>query len=229
MKKQSCKSGCFFVWYGIIECMKSFCVRTTGLVLALIFLLQPISTYALISDGANAIDQLGQYTDYTLTTNSYTKIGAFNTPNEIGFDGAWGVAMDSIGHRLFVSNRAGNRIVVYNLNSSNQLVNKIPAYVLGQSDFVNNSALNTQSGLNNPTGLAYDASSTRLFVAELGGNRIKVFDVATITSGEPAINIIGQSDFISSTATNTQSGINQPYDVAYDASSTRLFVAERGG
>lgn len=206
--------------------MKSFCVRTIELTLALIFLLQPISTYALISDGANAVDQIGQYTDYTLTTNSYTKIGGYNSPNEIGLDGPWGTAMDTVGHRLFVANRIGNKVFVYNLNSSNILVDKVADYVLGQSDFFGSTAMNTQSGLNGPQGLAYDSVNSRLFVVEQLGNRVKVFDVATITNGEPAINVLGQADFTSSIATSTQSGMNSPTAVVYDSSNSRLFVAE---
>lgn len=209
--------------------MKSFCVRTTGFVLTLIFLLQPFSAYALISNGANAIDQLGQYTDYTKTTVSYEKTGTYDSPNEIGFNRPWGFAMDTIGHRLFVSDRSANRVVVFNLDSSNLLIDKIPDYVLGQNDFISSNATNTQSGLNLPSGLAYAASSSQLFVAEVGGNRVKIFDVSDITNGEPAINVLGQVDFTSAVSTSTQTGMSTPYDVEYDAVNTRLFVAERTG
>jgi hypothetical protein len=54
--------------------------------------------------------------------------------------------------------------------------------VLGQADFTGSNSADTQAGLSSPGGLAYDAAGQRLFVAEQGGNRVKVFDVAPVES-----------------------------------------------
>ena len=53
-----------------------------------------------------------------------------------------------------------------------------------------------------------------------------VFDVTTISNGENAINVLGQTNFTSAGTATTQSGMDHPYDVAYDSNNGRLFVIE---
>src|SRR5690606_12428646 len=89
-----------------------------------------------------------------------------------------------------------------------------------------NTATTTQSSLNNPRGLAYDSINNRLFVSQNSANRVSVFDVATITDNEPAINVLGQPDFTSSTFAVTQEGMRSPAGLAYDSVNNRLFVAQ---
>jgi hypothetical protein len=49
------------------------------------------------------------------------------------------------------------------------------------------------------SGLTYDTKARRLFVGDYQNNRVMVFDVATstITNGENAENVLGQSDYVS--------------------------------
>jgi hypothetical protein len=74
--------------------------------------------------------------------------------------------------------------------------------------------------MSGPQGLAYDASSSRLFVLDNNISRILVFNVAsgTIANGENASYVLGQTGFTSSTSATTQSGMNFPQGLAYDAS-----------
>src|SRR3989338_1556233 len=75
---------------------------------------------ALIADGANAIDALGQYDDSLSAPGPiYTKGAANNAPNKLGLSFPQGIALDSANHRLFVADAGNNRILVYTLNTDN--------------------------------------------------------------------------------------------------------------
>ncbi len=171
-------------------------------------------THAIISNGANAIDLIGQYSDGSYTP-SYTKTAANGLPHADSLSGPEGMVIDPINHRLFISDNTNNRVLVHTLNSSDEMIDKVPDFVLGQPDFYSNTATDTQSGLCTPQGLAYDATGNRLFVAEYGCSRVKVFDVTAITNGENAINILGQTDFVGTSFANTQSGLSFPLAHCY--------------
>ncbi len=189
-----------------------------------------IHDVASITNGENAIDLLGQYdeTSFTDPVPLYTKSGNNNAPNKFGFNTPRGIALDSVNHRLFVSDGSNNRVFVYNLNVDGTLIDHVPDNVIGQADFASNAPATTQSGLNTPQGLAYDPIGNRLFVAQSGISRVTVYDVAAITDGENAINVLGQTTFTSGTSGNTQAKMNSPIGLAYDAANSRLFVGQTG-
>lgn len=97
---------------------------------------------------------------------------------------------------------------------------------LGQVDFTSGASAVTQSKFNSPRGLALDVSGRRLFVADYSNNRILVFDVATVTTGENAINVLGQTTFTASTAATAQNRLRNPAGLAYDASRGFLFTGD---
>jgi uncharacterized protein YjiK len=201
----------------------------TILLFAFVFLCTiPVTTHAVISDGANAIDALGQYdgTSVSAPVPSYTKGAAADGPNRVGFNNPTGSVIDTVNHRLFVSDGSNHRVLVYNLDVSNNLIDRVPDNVLGQPNFVSNTAAATQARMNNPQGLAYDSTNNRLFVAQIGAHRVTVYDVTAITDGENAINVLGQALFTTSTIATTQAGMSQPYGLAYDSTNNRLFVAQ---
>ncbi len=184
-----------------------------------------------LADNLNANNALGQNDTYMADPSPiYTKTAAHNGPNILGISApVIGMALDSTGHRLFMSDTVNNRVLVYNLDGSNNLVDRIPDNVLGQLNFYSNAAANTQIGLSAPNGLAFDSTNNRLFVAEAGGNRVKVFFTSSITDGMNAINVLGQINFTGTTAATTQVGMNVPTGVAYDDATGRLFVAQITG
>jgi DNA-binding beta-propeller fold protein YncE len=215
----SCKnfklSGCVFAVYIIIM---------TSL----------ISTHAadaVTTNNMPATDLLGQYDGTSITTPipDYTKFSANDGPNRLGMNGPEYITIDEVNHRLFVADSVNNRVLIYNLTVTNLLLDRVPDNVLGQSNFVTHIPNNTASGLSGPTGLAHDPTNNRLFVAEYSSNRIKVFDIATITDGEPAINVIGQSTFTGASSGNSASALNGPMGMFYDVTNKRLFVSEFDG
>lgn len=179
-------------------------------------------------NGANAIDVIGQSTADDGVTADYTTFGPNEGPKLYGLSDPNHIEIDLTHHRLFVSESAQGRILVYNLNASNQLVDKTPDFVLGQPNFYNVASTTTQSGTTSPKGMAYDSVNDRLFVVDFGNHRVLVFDTATIVNGENAVNVIGQSNFTNSALGNTQSGMNNPIDLALDITNNRLFVEQTG-
>jgi 6-phosphogluconolactonase (cycloisomerase 2 family) len=182
------------------------------------------TTLALISDGANAIDLLGQYD--TQLNVSYTKGGPNNGPNNFGFNGPNSMDIDTVDHRLFVSDFNNNRVIVFNLNTENVLQDRNIDFVLGQPNFESNVAAITQSGMSGPQSLLYDSVNKRLFVIS-AANRVTVYNLSDgITNGENAVNVLGQVNFTASAAATTQSGMNSPTGLAYDDVNEQLYVVQ---
>ena len=136
-----------------------------------------------------------------------------------------GVIYDPIHNRLFVTDSTANRVLVFDTSIITDGMNA--SYVLGQSDFVTATAATTQSGLSNPTGGAYDQNNNRLFINDTNNNRVLVYDVSTITNGMNASYVLGQPDFTSNTAATTQAGMSAPNTGGvYDIDNNRLFVSD---
>jgi DNA-binding beta-propeller fold protein YncE len=144
--------------------------------------------------------------------------------SQTGMNGPTHMAYDSAGDRLFVSDRNNNRVLVFDTNT---ITTQQPAaFVLGQPTFTSSGAAATASGLHSPSGLAFDQTNNRLFVASSDQNRVLVFDVATISNGEGAVVVLGQPNFTTiSTGPNSATSLAEPEGIAYDTANQRLFVA----
>jgi DNA-binding beta-propeller fold protein YncE len=187
--------------------------------------------YAQIINGAPAIDGLGQYDQVSFTEPNFVfdKGEANDGPNKLGFRRPHGVVVDATNRRLFVSDSQANRILVFPLGADLKPSSRFPQNVLGQSDFWSGSSGSGVSRLNFPQQLAYSPSRNLLFVVDAGNNRVLVFDVASISDGESAINVIGQPNFTSTTATVSAAGVGSAQGVALDDAGNRLFVSSSYG
>lgn len=187
----------------------------------------PLSTNAYISNNPQALRVIGQYneSDGINFTQNFIKSGANNGPGLLGFQTPYSVVIDSVNHRLFASDSGNNRVLVYELDSNNNLSNLIPDYVLGQSNFTTKVSTTTISGLSNPQSLAFDHINNRLFVGDYGNNRVLIFDTTQIVNGENAIYVIGQSNFTTATAVNATSSVSGVSGLAVDLTNNRLFVS----
>ena len=107
--------------------------------------------------------------------------------------------------------------------------------VQGQPSFTvdnaNNPLMPAANQLNEPYGLAVDAHTGRLYVADTINNRVLSWpNAAALANGQAADLVIGQPNFISHTAnTNgiSANSLNFPTGVALDAQG-RLYVADAG-
>ena len=152
------------------------------------------------------------------------------------------VTLDSVDHRLFVPDEYNHRVVVWQLDELNRIVERDARWALGQPD-VNTSLMGEPSAANmtTPIGSAYDSSTKRLFVGDGYHNRILVYEAApgVLQSGMDASVVIGQPDFRSVARTAGAEGINfgvrmgrgiasdfLPMGFAVDEAGQRLFVAD---
>ncbi|MCA9344046.1 NHL repeat-containing protein, partial [Candidatus Saccharibacteria bacterium] len=169
---------------------------------------------------------------FTTNMDNYRQVNGHN------FQSVEGLAVDTINHRLFVSDNGeyANRILVFNLNSSNQLVDTEADYVIGQTSLTANSADcdnadPTASNLCEPEGMAVDEDNNRLFVADSDYNRVLVYNLDNLATGMSASYVIGQSSFTEGyengiLGNTSDSGFNNPTYVTYDNAYNRLFVSD---
>ncbi|MBI4458264.1 NHL repeat-containing protein, partial [Candidatus Uhrbacteria bacterium] len=169
-----------------------------------------------ITNGMNATNVLGQ-ANFTTATSATSQSGMTNPR---------AVAYDATGNRLFVADTGNNRVLVFDLSGG--ITNGMNASnVLGQANFTTVAVAMTQSGMNLPAAVTYDAAGQRLFVTDSNNARVLVFDLSGgITNGMNATNVLGQANFTTAITTTTQSGVNSPYGSAYDAAGQRLFVSD---
>jgi DNA-binding beta-propeller fold protein YncE len=138
----------------------------------------------------------------------------------------FGIALDATHNRLFVSGYSKARVLVFDVSS---LSNGMAASnVLGQSTFTGTGYSASQSGMAYPTGVAYNSSTDRLYIADEAYNRILRYDVSSITNGKNAEFVFGQSNYTGSSSSITQSGLSQPQGIALDPVSQNLIVADYG-
>jgi DNA-binding beta-propeller fold protein YncE len=225
-------------FFNLIPKMKNAKLYLVALVLALAPLF-PITSNAILVDGSNAVDMLGFYDDNLENPSpAWDKVDPNvrnGGTNRLGISISTSqAALDSVNNRYFLLDNGNNRVLVYNLNPDNTFPDKIPDNVIGQPNFYTNTSAVTQSGLNSPSGLAYDAINNRLFVSAGygmagGASRVMVYDVSTIENGQDAIAVLGQANFTSTDSAVTISGLHGPRGLAYDAVNERLFVAQQQG
>ncbi len=170
---------------------------------------------------------LGQ-TDFT----GNSQYGSSGSPGSAGLYFPSGTVVDPVNHRLFVSDTDSNRVLVYNLSKTNQISGTSAADVLGQTDFTSTGGADTATGLWAPGQLALDPTRQLLFVTDTDNDRIMIFKVApsTISDGEAAAYVIGQTDFTTDDYWDLGAAtLELPQGVAYDAANQRLFVSDIGG
>ena len=166
------------------------------------------------ANGADADGVLGQ-PDFT--TSDYA-----TTQNGMHYPG--GVAVDSSG-RLWVADLDNNRVLRFD-NAASKANGVNADGVLGQADFTTGDQATTQNGMHYPVGVAVD-SSGRLWVAEIGNNRVLRFDEAAAkANGAKANGVLGQPGFTSYGQATTQSGFNEAAGVSIDNASGRLYVSD---
>jgi len=167
------------------------------------------------TNGANADGVLGQ-PDFA-TNTSGTTAAKMNAPAGVFVDGSG---------RLWVADRANNRVLKFNTASSKPNGGSADA-VLGQPDFVTNTTGLSATAMNAPWGVYADGNG-RLWVAERSNNRITRFDnAATLANGAAANGVLGQTDFVTGTSGLTQSKFDGPRGVFMD-NLGRLYVGDEG-
>lgn len=195
-------------------------------------LLNPIATAT--SDLTYTFDM--STLNWTQGVSSPNSTAAF--PNDVGFNSPQTLAIDTVHHRLFVSDDNNHRVLVFNLDGNNNIpdtgtFDHVADYVLGSDNFKdithNVNPAGTLGG--DIGGLAYDGFNNRLFVSDTRSHRVLVFDVSTITNGEDALYVLGQPNFTSNVANAGAAnpiaeGFDEPEGLEYNEENNILFVTE---
>jgi uncharacterized protein (TIGR03437 family) len=146
----------------------------------------------------------GQAADVVLGQEAFDKIRPVATNNK-SLRGPQGVWIQN--GRLYVADTMNHRVLIWNsIPASNDAAADI---VLGQKDFnvapVTDLTQATfdprQDNLLNPVSVSSDGQ--RLFVADLGHNRVLIWNSLPTRNQQPADIVIGQPDFTSATANNS--------------------------
>ncbi len=165
---------------------------------------------------------LGQ-TDFLTVSNNAggsTSSSSLSGPQSVVFDGT----------KLYIADTNNNRVLIWN---SNPTSNKQAAdVVIGQASMTDNAdnrgGAIADNTLFQPT--AVHVSSSKLFIADKGNNRILIYDPIPTTSGTSASKVIGQANFTSGSrnrnGTPSAKTLSDPTDVFYNGS--KLFVADTG-
>src|SRR3989344_6576741 len=125
---------------------------TVKKVLGILFSLALVFSAVSVAKAAfNASDCLGQLDSSNACV--YTKGLTNNSSGNRGLNGVRYSEIDIVNHRLFVSDQLNNRVLIYNLDSSNNLIDRVADKVLGQPNFTTNIPAVTQNGMTQPLGL----------------------------------------------------------------------------
>lgn len=189
------------------------------------------SSLEALANGNPAEAKLGQA---TWTEGNENGGAGSGNPQANTFDHPWQIAVDAAG-RLWVADRNNNRVLRFD-NASSKGNNAAADGVLGQDDFTScgenkgGGEIPGQCTLRNPMGVAVD-NAGRLWVADLGNNRVLRFDnAAAKPNGDDSDGVLGQLDF--TTAQENQGNpqpsantLHTPFGLCAD-SDGRLWVAD---
>ena len=132
--------------------------------------------------------------------------GRFPETSATGMRGPQGVWLD--GGRLFVADTQNSRVLVWNTVPTSNA--QTPDIVLGQPDLETRHSPDLREGVYDPDEkhmldpVSVTVSGGRMFVADLGFNRVLVFNSVPTQSFAPADVAIGQPDFSSSAPNNSE-------------------------
>ncbi len=169
----------------------------------------------------------------TETPDAMAVIGQLNffskerQSGESGISGPASMHYDIATDRLFVSDAGNNRILMYDVSPENLETGMNASLVLGQAGFDTGDPGLGADRLNRPGSLRYDHDNERLFVADVGNQRVLVFDAAEddLVSGASATRVLGQDDFSSVEARSDLRKLT-PGNMILDVSGQRLLVEE---
>ncbi|MEI6266470.1 MAG: fibronectin type III domain-containing protein [bacterium] len=154
------------------------------------------------------------------------------------------VAFDSVGQVLYAAYADQNRVLSFDARaeeSENKTMCGVtttglptsdttamtPSCVLGQTNMDDTDGDTTQSGLDVPRGLWFDQDNDRLFVADLGNNRVLQFNgLSSMTNGMDATAVFGQGAFTQDNSQTTQYELDSPNAVTIDPITKRLYVSD---
>jgi sugar lactone lactonase YvrE len=164
-----------------------------------------------------------------LGQSNFTSNGYGTGANQFDYPGS--TVIDTVHHRLFVSDYDNYRIQVYQLDNNDQIESQNASYSLGAAD-PNSQGTDTvsqNSFYGAPYAMAYDPVNNRLFVEDY--YRVLVFNLSSgISNDMMASGIIGEPNYTATNETTSINSLNEPGyyggGLAFDPTNNRLFVSD---
>lgn len=142
------------------------------------------------------------------------------------FNSVNGVCFSPDGEKLIVVDYGNNRVLIYNTIPTDMSGAPYAAdVVIGQPDFVTNSAGTTSERLSGPLD-AIVLPSGKLLISDSGNNRVLIYNSIPQENGQAADVVIGQTDFVSNSTGTSATKLNGPWGLSYSPDG-RLFIADR--
>jgi uncharacterized protein (TIGR03437 family) len=155
-----------------------------------------------------------QPADVVIGQADFTHSATAVPPTQTSLRGPEGVWIDH--GRLFIADTQDNRVLIYNKIPT---TNKAPAdVVVGQTSFTafvqpDLTASQPSTAANNmQSPVSVSTDGTRLFVSDLGQNRVLIFKSIPTTNGAAADVALGQPDLVSATPNNAYTITNSTLD-----------------
>jgi hypothetical protein len=123
-------------------------------------------------------------------------------------------------NRIVVTDEGNHRVMVWNGIPTVSGANA--DLVLGQADFTTTTSGTSATTMEQPAGVWTDG--VRLAVADLGNNRVLIWNTFPTANGQPADLVVGQPDFVTDAPGTGPSKMDRPFAVASDG--FQLFVAD---
>jgi len=153
-----------------------------------------------------------------LSSNYGTSQTTLHTPKGVSYD-------PNVGY-LYVADTDNNRALIW----TNQIAqNAQPAnYVIGQTNFTNGSAVTPISAatLSQPAKVFVNPRSSTVFVADSNNNRGLIYKQISLSNGQSADLVIGQTSMSASVAATSQAGLKSPKSILVNPENGIVFVAD---
>ncbi|KKP86292.1 MAG: hypothetical protein UR87_C0023G0006 [candidate division CPR3 bacterium GW2011_GWE2_35_7] len=183
---------------------------------------------SITTNGQSANYALGQLTAYN-SVDFYGK--TMNNPQNRGFNQPQAISINTTNHQMFVVDTENNRILVYNLNTNNSLIERTADYVIGQTTFSQsdpNQNVNVgASTLYLPTDVFYDNTNNRLYIADTGNNRVLIYTSVISRNNQSANYVLGQSSFTTNAPSLDEYSLSSPSAVTVNTSNNYVAIADR--
>lgn len=156
---------------------------------------------------------------------------SFNNPQNKGFNAPQGITVDPVHHKLFVADTQNNRVLVFDLSATNDIIDGYADNVLGQQSFsltaANQGGGASSTTLSAPSSVFYDIANQRLYVADTGNNRVLIWTSEVTSSNQAANLVLGQSNFTSTAPLLSRAAMASPEGVTVNTVTNMVVVADR--
>lgn len=143
------------------------------------------------------------------TANTSTADLTIVPTGNFAFSNARSVSIQN--NQLMATDSVRNRVLIWNAIPTT--ASQAPDLVLGQANFINSGAAQTQSGLSAPEDVFFDGQ--RIFVSDKGNNRVLVWSSVVTTNGQNADYVLGSSSFTAASSFDPSKSLLSPSQLSY--------------